>query len=70
MKITLQKWAETHYSPAPTPWVLAKWRRAGQIHPLPEKVGREWYVEESAERMTFERPRASLVDRISARKVA
>lgn len=52
MKVTLAQWAAQHYDPAPTTWVLGQWRRAGQIHPAPERVGREWYVEQDAQRMT------------------
>lgn len=52
MKITLTEWASKHYSPAPTAWVLGQWRRACQIQPAPERVGREWYVEQDAQRMT------------------
>lgn len=64
MKITINLWAEKNYTPAPTPWVLGQWRRAGQIHPIPERVGREWYVEEDAQRITYDSPRPSLVHRI------
>lgn len=64
MKITLEEWAAKHYSPTPTPWVLGQWRRAGQIHPLPERVGREWYVDENAQRVTHNTRRPSLVNRI------
>ena len=64
MKITITEWAAQHYSPAPTAWVLGQWRRAGQIHPPPERVGREWYVDAEAQRVTFDSPRPSLVHRI------
>jgi hypothetical protein len=64
MKITVDQWAARNYDPAPTPWVLGQWRRAGQIHPAPERVGREWYVPEDAQRVTFDSPRVSLVQRI------
>lgn len=52
MKITLTEWAARRYSKPPSQWVLAKWRREGQIHPRPERVGREWFVPETAERIT------------------
>lgn len=64
MKITITAWAAQHYSPAPTPWVLGEWRRANQIHPPPEKVGRRWYVEPDAQRITHDVPRPSLVRRL------
>lgn len=64
MKITLEQWAAEHYSPAPTEWVLGKWRRTGQIHPPPERVGRVWYVEPSAQRVTHDVQRPSLVQRL------
>ena len=67
MKILLTDWAARLYAPIPSAWVLAQWRRQGQIHPAPEKVGREWYVEETARRITAETPRASLVDRLKQR---
>lgn len=66
MKILLSHWATKRYSPAPSDFVLRKWCREGQIHPAPEKVGRDWYVDEKAERI-LERtgnPRRSLVDRL------
>lgn len=66
MKITLAEWAARHYTPAPTPWVLGQWRRASQIHPAPERVGREWYVEEDAERLTADSLRPSLVRRLKS----
>lgn len=64
MKITLAEWAAQHYSPAPTSWVTGNWRRANQIHPPPERVGRVWYVEPDAQRVTFDAPRPSLVARL------
>jgi len=51
MKITLEEWAARHYSKPPSAWVLGKWRRQGQIYPPPERVGREWFVPENAERV-------------------
>jgi predicted site-specific integrase-resolvase len=49
-KIPLAEWARRHYDPPPTPWVLRRWARDGEISPAPERVGREWYVLESARR--------------------
>jgi len=67
MKIPLTTWAQRHYDPAPSVWVLRKWAREGQIHPAPERVGREWFVEEAAKRLaTGATPRPSLVDRLRA----
>lgn len=49
-KIPLTEWATRHYDPPPTPWVLRRWARDGEIAPAPERVGREWYVLETAHR--------------------
>lgn len=66
MKIPLTTWAQRHYNPAPSPFVLRKWAREGQIHPAPEKVGRDWFVDEGARRLTAAAPRTSLVERLRA----
>lgn len=68
MKITIEEWAARQYSKPPSSWVLGKWRRQGQIYPPPERVGREWFVEPDAKRLTAEAPapRPSLVSRIAA----
>lgn len=65
MKITLHAWAAKRYDPAPSAWVLRRWVREGEIVPKPEKVGRDYYVDENAERVT---PGAlpSLVSRLKA----
>lgn len=72
-KILLTAWAATRYDPAPSLWTLRKWARDGNISPAPEKVGRDWYVDPNARRITYaeltghvEPPRSSLVDRIRA----
>lgn len=65
-KITLTAWAETRYDPPPSAWVLRKWVREGQIHPAPELVGKAYYVEQTARRITGDMPRESLVDRLRA----
>lgn len=65
MKITVRAWAALNYDPPPSAWVLRKWVRDGEISPAPEKVGREYYVEESAIRIVPGRP-PSLVDRLKA----
>jgi predicted site-specific integrase-resolvase len=67
-KILLSAWATSRYDPAPSAWVLRKWVREGQIYPTPELVGKAYYVEENARRITAD-ARAltgSLVDRIKA----
>lgn len=56
MKILLADWAARRYSPAPTPFVLRKWCRNGEISPRPEKVGRDWYVDETARRVVLGEP--------------
>ena len=67
MKITIIEWAARQYSKPPSAWVLGKWRRNGEIYPPPERVGREWFVEEDAKRLvTGSQPRPSLVSRIAA----
>lgn len=63
-KITLHAWAAARYDPPPSAWVLRKWVREGEIQPPPEKVGRDYYVDESAERRTAKLP--SLVSRLKA----
>jgi hypothetical protein len=40
--------------------------RDGEIYPPPEKVGREWMVDERAVRQRADQPRASVVDRLRA----
>ena len=62
MKIPLTEWAERHYSPSPSAWVLRKWVRAGQISPKPERVGANYYVDESAKRQESTMP--PLVERL------
>lgn len=70
MKITIEEWAKrTYVGIDVSAWVLAKWRREGEIHPAPEKVMRRWMVDEKAFRVTDDSPRASLVSRID-RKAA
>lgn len=65
MKITIDEWAAKNYSQPPSHWVLGQWRRTGQILPTPERVGRQWFVDENARRITSSGvPRPSLVDRI------
>ena len=71
-KIRLSEWAARHYDPPPSLWVLRRWARDNEITPAPERVGREWYVAETATRGTpaSEQPhperRLSLVERLQA----
>jgi hypothetical protein len=44
MKITLTEWAARRYSPPPSPWVLRRWARDGELHPMPELVGKAYYT--------------------------
>lgn len=66
MKILISEWAAKHYSPAPSAFVLRKWCRDGEITPRPEKVGRDWMVEESARRITPDAPRRGLLEQMGA----
>lgn len=70
MKVLLTAWAAKRYDPPPSLWVLRKWARAGEIYPAPELVGRNYYVDENARRVTEAdaagTPTASLVDRMQA----
>jgi predicted site-specific integrase-resolvase len=52
LKIPLVAWAATRYNPAPSRWVLRQWVRRGEIYPTPELVGKEYYVDEKATRLT------------------
>ena len=51
MKIPLIEWGAKNYRPCPSIRTLRAWASSGQIHPQPEKVGRDWMVEEHAQRM-------------------
>jgi predicted site-specific integrase-resolvase len=65
-KIPLTTWAAARYDPAPSAWVMRQWIRRGEIHPAPELVGRTYYVNENARRITADQPAMSLVERIQA----
>lgn len=54
--IPVKTWAANLYDPPPSTWVLRKWCRNGEINPLPERVGREWRVLETAKRVTSNAP--------------
>lgn len=60
--IPLEAWADARYSPPPSAWTLRRWARDGEIHPMPEKVGRTYYVREDARRLTA--APLSLVERL------
>lgn len=69
MKITLTEWAKRRYNPPPSPWVLRRWARDGELHPAPELVGKAYYVDENAKRITAQTdsaPRLTLVERLQA----
>lgn len=63
MKILLTDWAAQNYSPAPSAWVLRKWRRDGEIYPAPERVGSAYYVDSAAVRQVD--TREPLVSRLT-----
>jgi hypothetical protein len=64
MKILLTEWASRRYDPLPPVFTLRRWAREGEIVPQPELVGKHYYVDEKAERLTIDG--ASLVERIKA----
>lgn len=47
-KVTLEQWAAAKYNPPPSLYTLRKWARDCWIYPLPEKVGRTYYVDPDA----------------------
>lgn len=63
-KILATDWAARTFDPPPSIWTLRRWLREGRVSPRPVKVGKYWYVEESARLVEEERP--SLVDRLRA----
>ncbi len=69
MKITLTEWAARRYDPPPSAWVLRRWVREHELHPRPELVGKTYYVDENAKRLTAAgdgSARLSLVERLKA----
>lgn len=64
MKITLTEWAAQNYSVTISAWVLAKWRREGQIYPPPERVWPNWMVEPDAKRIVDGAGYVPLTERI------
>jgi hypothetical protein len=65
-KIPLADWVSSHYDPAPSPFVYRKWVRDGQIYPPPEKVGKHYYVQEDARRITEGTPTGPLAEFLAA----
>lgn len=47
-KITLEAWAAPRYDPPPHSKTLQRWARDGWIYPMPEKVGKTYYVARNA----------------------
>ena len=70
MKITLAAWAAARYSPAPSLWTLRRWARENELHPAPELVGKTYYIDENARRLSVPVPSATLVDRLKQREAA
>lgn len=48
MKIRLSDWLMQQFSPAPCMRTARNWIKQGKIYPAPVKVGRAYYVEQSA----------------------
>ncbi len=73
MKVTLTAWAAARYDPVPSLWTLRRWAREHELHPAPELVGKTYYVEENARRLTAPpsaapspAPKPTLVERLKA----
>lgn len=54
--ITLEKWAESHLDPAPSPATLRMWARTNRFDPPAQKVGRCYRVDENARYCEPEEP--------------
>lgn len=65
-KITLAAWAALHYDPAPSAWTLRQWVRDGQILPPAEKVGKSYYVEPDARRISDSTPHGAMAKFLAA----
>lgn len=48
MKIRLNDWLKSHFEPAQAIRTARIWAKQGKIYPPPTKVGRAYYVEETA----------------------
>lgn len=67
MKIKLTDWAEARYRGGVPRHTLRRWARAGEIQPQPEIVGKEYWVEETAERVDVPVPnQPTLLQRLQA----
>ena len=66
MKVTLTAWAEARYDPVPSLWTLRRWAREGELHPTPELVGKTYYVDANARRLSVPAPGGTLVDRLKS----
>ena len=65
-KIPLSEWAASHYAPPPSAWTLRQWVRAGQVIPVPEKVGKSYYVSTEARRITDSTPTGAMAEFLAA----
>lgn len=64
-RVTLQEWAARNYDPPPSPWTLRRWVRHGELYPGAELVGKTYYIDERAKRLTgAPEPRKSLVEQL------
>lgn len=54
--VTLEKWAEAHLDPVPSPATLRMWARTSRFDPPAQKVGRCYRVDENARYCEPERP--------------
>lgn len=48
MKLRLNEWLKSQFDPPPAIRTARLWIKEGKIYPAPIKVGRAYYVEESA----------------------
>lgn len=65
-KIPLMAWAKPRYDPVPAEFTLRRWAKTGELGEI-EKVGKETYVFENAERLGAPTGTMSLVQRIKKR---
>lgn len=71
MKIPVTEWARRRYDPPPPISTLRRWCRTGELGPSAEKPGKEWYVDENAERLSVLVPAGQdLVSRLKAAEAA
>lgn len=62
MKIRLDNWLALNFSPPPAITTARLWIKQGKIFPTPVKIGRSYYLEESATFQSGQRP--TLANRI------